>query len=133
MTTLFLFLVDSLLNQITDDELQIPQFYVPKISEEILMSQLNILKYLNFCKNISNDQTSCTRPVASTSDQLRKTDSTSLKRGFHNYMDYVRKRCKGDILLKLQYSEPYRFFLSSISAESKTHDEMLTVSFSGLY
>ncbi len=71
-------------------------------------------------------------PVAGGSNQSKKTDSASLKRGLNNYMEYVRKRCKGDVSEKLKYSEPYRFFLSSISDESKTHDEMLTLSFPGM-
>lgn len=47
------------------------------------------------------------------------------------YKICAEQRCQGDILQKIQYSEPYRFFLSNIAAESKTHNEMLTVSFSG--
>lgn len=107
-----------------------PTWYEPQISKDTLLSQLNIVKYQKFSQSMPQSSRSEPEPVAGSSNSA-KMDAASMKRGLNDYMDYVRKRCKGDVLTKLKHSEPYRFFLSSISAESKTQEEMLTLSFPG--
>lgn len=116
-----------------EDEVDVPTWYEPQIARDTLLSQLNIVKYQKFSKSIPHSSRSEPEPVAGSSSHSSKMDAASVKRGLNDYMEYVRKRCKGDVLTKLQHSEPYRFFLSSISAESKTHEEMLTLSFPGRY
>ncbi|KAK7582630.1 hypothetical protein V9T40_014075 [Parthenolecanium corni] len=121
--------LDTLLEQMPEDEVDVPTWYEPQIARDTLLSQLNIVKYQKFSKSIPHSSRSEPEPVAGSSSHSSKMDAASVKRGLNDYMEYVRKRCKGDVLTKLQHSEPYRFFLSSISAERKTHEEMLTLSF----
>lgn len=128
--------MESILDQLKDDDIEIPASYVPKISEDTLMSQLNIVKWLRISSSLPSSSTASRtkEPPSSagcSTQSSSKMDSASIKRNLNDYMSYVRKRCKGDVLEKLRYSEPYRFFLSSIAAENKTHDEMLTLSFPG--
>ena len=125
-----------------DQEVEVPTWYEPQISKDTLLSQLNIVKYQKFSRSAPSSAAHSSRtpapkpepepePVAGSSSNSSKMDTASVKRGLNDYMAYVRKRCKGDVLSKLEHSEPYRFFLSSISAERKTHEEMLTLSFPG--
>lgn len=128
--------MDLLLNQIKSDDIEIPATYIPKVSEDTLMSQLNIVKWLKISCNLSssavkNEINESSSTADSSKQSSSKINTASVKRGLNDYMSYVRKRCKGDVLQKLEYSEPYRFFLSSIAAEPKTHDEMHTLSFPG--
>lgn len=127
--------MDSLLNQIKGDYIEIPATYIAEVSEDTLMSQLKIVKWLRMCNLTSSAVKNKINESSSTAESSKqassKINTASVKRGLNDYMSYVRKRCKGDVLQKLEYSEPYRFFLSSIAAEPKTHDEMLTLSFPG--
>jgi len=132
-----MFPVDDILNK-CDEDIEIPAEYSPKIPQETLISQLNIVKWLRFSSGSVSGLSSAPAAAqievarAVTSESKRKSNmEATMKRGLNDYTSYVRKRCKGDILQKIAFSEPYRFFLSGIAAESKTHDEMLTVSFPG--
>lgn len=123
--------MDSILNEIADEDIRIPLTYVCKISKDNLLRQLKIVSLLKKSSNQSASSSTSDKPRSNT--ESKKMDPSSLKRGLLNYKEYILKRSKGDILTKIQHSEPYRFFLSAIAAESKTHDDMLSVSFPGKF
>lgn len=119
--------MDSILKQCKPTDIKIPTSYQSKVSADHLLRQLRVLH------SLKSKESSTSQLTPSTSDNAKeKMDTASMKRGLNNYVEYISKRCKGDVAEKLRLSEPYRFFLSGIAAESRTHDETLTLSFPGM-
>ncbi|XP_065216562.1 probable tyrosyl-DNA phosphodiesterase [Planococcus citri] len=115
--------LNTILSQ-TNSDIRIPSAYSCKIPKDNLLRQLEIVKSFDSPSNSPSSS-----KAAQPDTGAKKMDPGSLKRNLLNYREYVQKRSKGDILSKIEHSEPYRYFLSAIADESKTHDDMLSVSF----
>lgn len=123
--------MNSILSE-TNSDIRIPSSYSCKIPKESLLRQLKIVNSFNTPNNTPSSSSQADQTVHKRDTGSKKMDPGALKRNLLNYREYVQKRSKGDIVSKIEHSEPYRFFLSSIADESKTHDDMLCVSFPGM-